>query len=677
MKYEKYLVNKVGNQFPRKNLYILDLIEAQGAERERLEKERDKHPYIIELNNFKEKEKIFKDKLSKEASNIKLDSDSNTIKKLEKRLYKAKARVAFYKEYEELTYDAKLRYKTSLVEIRYLEEIIAYEKYLIAQLTEAEKDLKNIDENERNNILKEIEIKKANSKKHIQDENKRLKSKLKEGVISKKAYKQEKQILKLSQKDLMEQYKLEDPKLATELKIKNLKYQLNNHSKTKLEILESDISDLRGRIPMETEDVSNRKHLFGIPIPGLGQLLNGQKEKALLFFIGSLFIYFIAIPYALGFGNYQGSGIHGLITLAEGGRKLDKSLIFMIEGIIAIVLLIFSIGIYYFSYKDSKTVEINKSKGIRPKNWFETKQTLRNDGFPYLTISPAIILVVFIVIIPIVTTVLISFTNLDPSHQNKFTWIGLSNYKLIALGEGVAGQTFWLILGWTLIWTLGATSLAIFIGFVLSLLVNQERIKGKLIFRTIYLLPWAVPAFITIMFFSIMVSRGGPITTLLNNAFNISLDIKNNTYLTRTALILIQAWLGSSYIFLLSTGVLQGISKDLYEAAEIDGATGFQQTLRITIPLVLYQISPLLISQYTFNFNNFSIIYLFNEGGPFNPSKYGNLAGSSDILISYIYKLTIENQYQAIGAAITVIISLVLMFFTFLGFRRTKAFKGD
>lgn len=81
--------------------------------------------------------------------------------------------------------------------------------------------------------------------------------------------------------------------------------------------------------------------------------------------------------------------------------------------------------------------------------------------------------------------------------------------------------------------------------------------------------------------------------------------------------------------------------------------------------------------QYTFNFNNFSIIYLFNLGGPFNPTKYGNLAGSSDILISYIYKLTIENQYQAIGAAITIGISLVLMVFAFLNFRRTKAFKED
>ena len=142
-------------------------------------------------------------------------------------------------------------------------------------------------------------------------------------------------------------------------------------------------------------------------------------------------------------------------------------------------------------------------------------------------------------------------------------------------------------------------------------------------------------------------------------------------------LILLQGWLGSSYVFLLCTGILQSIPGDLYEAAKIDGATGFQQTRHITIPILLFQTAPLMIGQYTFNFNNFSIIYLFNGGGPFAPSKYGNLAGSSDLLISYIYKLTIEKQFQGIGAAITMIVSLVLIFFTWIGFSRSKSFREE
>lgn len=91
--------------------------------------------------------------------------------------------------------------------------------------------------------------------------------------------------------------------------------------------------------------------------------------------------------------------------------------------------------------------------------------------------------------------------------------------------------------------------------------------------------------------------------------------------------------------------------------------------------MVLFQISPMLINQYTFNFNNFSIIYLFNGGGPFNPQVYGNLAGSSDILISYIYNLTMNSQYQAIGAAITVFISIILIIISFFGYMKSSAFK--
>ena len=350
-------------------------------------------------------------------------------------------------------------------------------------------------------------------------------------------------------------------------------------------------------------------------------------------------------------------------------------MIFMIEGIIAIFLLLIAVGIFIFSFRDVRSVEKNEIKGVRKNLWFETRAIIDEKGFPILVSAPSFLLTLFVVLVPIMTTVLLSFTNMDPSHQNKFSWVGIHNYTNVAMGKGVAGGPFWLILGWTLIWTLCATTLAIFIGFVFALLVNSERVKFKRFWRTVFLLPWAVPAFITIMFFSIMLAPGGPLTQMLTAVTGSVLNVKADTGMTRTALILLQGWLGSAYVFLISTGVLQGISSDLYEAAEIDGATGFQRTMKITIPLVLFQTAPLLVGQYTFNFNNFSIIYLFNQGGPFNPSLYGNLAGSSDLLISYIYKLTIENQYQSIGAAITIVISFVLMLFSYIGFKNSKAFK--
>jgi len=581
----------------------------------------------------------------------------------------------FYESNSDLTYDAELKAKEANIYINEIPDIIDHDLYLKSQLTEKSNKL---------HLLTEEDIRIANEK--IDEDKKALKGKydkdlglLKESyskkLISKKDYKSEKQKLKKSFEDNNKAIEFQNPKVSLEEEIKSLKYKIKKDLRGKRKILSSDLAEARRRTPIEKEKIRPWRSIVSILLPGLGQLLNGQWQKAIWFFLGSLFIYIIAIPYALGFGNYQGEGIAGLISLAEGGGRLDRSILFMIEGIIALVFILIAIFIYIKSFKDTRNVEKAEMAGIRPNNWFETRKFMRTDGFPYLITTPALILIVFIVIVPIVTAILISFTDMNPQNQNKFHWAGLSNYITIAKGQGIAGKAFWKIFGWTLVWTLAASTLAIVLGFIFALLVNNERIKGKKFFRTVYLLPWAVPAFITIMFFSIMTSRGGVLSNAFSSLFNTSLDIKNNTYQTRLSLILIQGWLGHSYIFLLTTGVLQAIPKDLYEAASIDGASGIRRTFKITIPLVLFQIAPMLINQYTFNFNNFSIIYLYNQGGPFNPKVYGNLAGSSDILISYIYKLTMESQYQAIGAAITVFISIILIIISYLGYRKSSAFK--
>lgn len=673
MLYKEYVLDQIGNKLERKNKYLLDLARADKDEFEKIKKNRDKHPYIIEEKHFLEEEKKFKESLKKTS----IHAEDKAEKYVLERLEKAKKSKDFYEKYKDLSFDAELSYRTSLIEITRLEDLLAERKNMIDRKYELSQKLSKLDKDE----IKRNEDLIASEKQTIMEDYKkdqvRLERAYKDETISQKAYKNKQVESKRAMKDKLKALELKNPRVLIEEELDSIKYKLDRDFKDRLRVLNLDISDLRRKIPVETEKTKPINSFLSFFLPGLGQLLNKQYLKALIFFLGSIFIFAFAIPYALGYGNYQGQGVAGLISLAKGGAKMDKSIIFMIEGIIAIILLVIALLIYYLSFIDVYTVEKSYINGVREKNWFETRTGLRTEGFPYLVSLPAFFVVTFIVIVPIITTILISFTNLDPSHQNKFSWVGIENYKLLTLGQGIAGQAFWRILFWTILWTLGATSLAIFIGFVLALLVNQERVKGKGVFRTIYILPWAVPAFISIMFFSLMVSRGGPITNLIESLTGLSVDIKNDTNLTRLCLILLQGWLGSAYIFLLTTGVLQGIPKDLYEAAEIDGATGLQRTLKITLPLVLYQTGPLLIGQYTFNFNNFSIIHLFNQGGPFNPSLYGNLAGSSDLLISYIYKLTLENQYQAVGAAITTVISIALMFVAYIGFRNTSLYKEE
>lgn len=691
-KYKKVLYDYIGREYDRKNLYLKEVstleekIQNAGkGEKEALKNQlkeliskKNNHPYILKLKAFENEEKSFleEQKVSTENYVGKLDGTlSKEVLKLEKRLFKSKMASDFYRDHVSLSYDGEFGFKEAETDVRLLPGIIENITRLEKEVLTAENMSTSSADAEK--IKLEIENFKKEQKVKLETKIENLKLKKKEGLISEKALKNGMDEFKKDYKYAVNVKSYRDPVKNKREYIKSKKYELKSYIKVNKRVVNADIADTRRNVPSEVMKTTPVVSYLTVLFPGLGQLINKQYIKAALFALGLVFIYAIAIPYALGYGNYQGKGIAGLVSLAEGGRRIDKSLIFMIEGIIAIFLLIFAVLLYILNYKDVSNVEKGLIRGVRPKNWFETMTSIEEDGFPYLVSFPALVVIVFVVLVPIATAILLSFTGMDPKNQSKFPWVGISNYKLIALGEGLAGSVFWQIFGWTVLWTLLSTTLAIFIGFGLALLANNPRIKGKSFFRMIFLLPWAVPGFISIMFFSIMFSKTGVITLIIQNMFGIFIDFKNDTTWTRTILILLQGWLGSSYIFLLSTGVLQAIPEDLYEAADIDGANTWQRIKRITLPMVLFQTAPLLVNQYTFNFNNFSIIYLFNTGGPFNPTKYGNLAGTSDILISYIYKLTMDNQYQSIGAAITIVISFGLMIFTFLGYRNSKAFKEE
>lgn len=674
MTYEKSLIDRRGVTYPRKNQYIIDLIEAkENGTSPKYTKAN--HPYNIKLKEYENQKKALLEKAKNEANSDKNLPADGKLKDLYIEKFVAEKMQPFYEENKDLSYESLLDYRLNDLDVTEIPKILDHDQFLKDSLKDAEERQKNLTAEYIAEKSKFIEADRKVLKEKYEHDVAEIEEAFKEERISKKAYKATKEQLKQKFKDQNLKIDYRNPERSIKEEIESYKYKLKEDLKHSLKILEEEKSDARRRTPVEVEKERPFKSIISAPIPGVGQLLNGQWQKGLMFLVGALFIFLIAIPYALGFGNYQGQGIAGLISLAQGGKRLDRSIIFMIEGILALAFVLIALAIFIGSFLDAYRTEKGEIQGIRPNSYFETRKYLRTDGFPYLITSPALLVIIFIVIVPIVTAILISFTNMDPQHQNKFEWVGLANYVSIARGQGIAGKAFWHIFGWTIMWTILASTLAIVLGFIFALMVNNERIKGKKFFRTVYLLPWAIPAFITIMFFSIMTSRGGVITEAVNNLFNTSLDIKNNTVQTRAALVLLQGWLGHSYIFLLTTGVLQAIPKDLYEAASIDGATGFQRTLRITIPLVLFQISPMLINQYTFNFNNFSIIYLFNGGGPFNPQVYGNLAGSSDILISYIYNLTMNSQYQAIGAAITVFISIILIIISFFGYMKSSAFK--
>lgn len=187
---------------------------------------------------------------------------------------------------------------------------------------------------------------------------------------------------------------------------------------------------------------------------------------------------------------------------------------------------------------------------------------------------------------------------------------------------------------------------------------EPKDLRFKPLIRTIFILPWAVPGFVTILVFAGMFNDSfGVINNAILSFFGISPKAwLTDPFWTKTALIMMQTWLGFPFVFAMTTGVLQAIPDDLYEAATMDGASAFTRLRTITLPLVLYAIAPIIITQYTFNFNNFNIIYLFNNGGP---AVAGSNAGGTDILVSWIYKLTMSSSQYAIAATITILLSIL------------------
>ncbi|MFV9831118.1 maltodextrin ABC transporter permease MdxF [Bacillus stercoris] len=413
-------------------------------------------------------------------------------------------------------------------------------------------------------------------------------------------------------------------------------------------------------------------------IPGLGQIANQQLSKGLLFLaITGLFAFELCV-----FGI---QALTGLMTLGSVAGE-DHSLFMLIEGTLQLIVTVIFLMFYIFNIHDSRKTAAMKAAGLEINTSAKDMLSYASDkGFPYLFTLPAYIMMVFVIIFPVLVTLFVACTNYDFYHippNHLIDWVGFKNFLNIFF-LGSYRETFVNVLGWTVIWTICATTLQIILGIVTALFVNQDFIKGKRIFRMIFLFPWAVPAFITIMSFSNMFNDSigavnAQVIPLFNHLPFVELPAiawKTDPFWTKTALIMIQTWLGFPYIYVMVTGVLQAIPGELYEAAKIDGATFIQRFRHITFPMILFATAPVMITQYTFNFNNFSIIYLFNEGGP---GSAGAGAGSTDILISWIYKLTTGTSPQySVAAAVTLLISFIVIGISLIAFKKSNAFGNE
>jgi ABC-type sugar transport system permease subunit len=257
------------------------------------------------------------------------------------------------------------------------------------------------------------------------------------------------------------------------------------------------------------------------------------------------------------------------------------------------------------------------------------------------------------------------------------TFLGWENYLKLLTDDRVSGP-FLRVFIWTFEWAILSVLSTFALGLFMAILLNDNTLRFRKIYRVILILPYALPAFISVLIWrGLLNTEVGVVNQILQSLSLDSIPWLQSIFWSRFALIIINLWLGFPYMMLISLGALQSISDDLYEAAAIDGATGWQRFKHITLPLILVSIGPLLISSFAFNFNNFNVIYLFNEGGP--PIVGAQTpAGGTDILISYTYRLSFESGRGAdfgLASSVSIVIFMITAVITWFNFKYTGALE--
>jgi arabinogalactan oligomer/maltooligosaccharide transport system permease protein len=427
---------------------------------------------------------------------------------------------------------------------------------------------------------------------------------------------------------------------------------------------------------------------------GSGQLINKQKIKALIFFLFQLLlagielgtgsIRIISGNAAPAFRNagFFIRGLWGLITLGTIPRTdssvkvYDHSIMLMLSGIIAMMVLLVFALIWIWNIRDAYRTRV-RIEGGEHTGSVQYFKNLWTNFFEYIVIAPGMLLVIFISIVPIIFAVLVAFTNYNMNFippRRLVEWTGFETFVNIVRIK-IWGSTFIKIFIWTVIWAFLATFSSYSFGLAQALILRAKAVKYRPLWRGIYILPWAVPALVSMMVFRTMLNKEGVLNQMLLGIGLIqeAIPFLSDPWWAKLSLVLVNMWLGFPYFMALISGVMTTVSQELYEAAQIDGANSFQQFKSITLPVVLASTAPQILMSVTFNFNNFNLIYFLTDGGPPNPSF--QMAGSTDILISWIFKLTLDQRMYNYASAMSIFIFVIIASVSAWNLLRTRAFK--
>lgn len=420
---------------------------------------------------------------------------------------------------------------------------------------------------------------------------------------------------------------------------------------------------------------------------GLGNLFRGQIVKGFVFLLLEIgFVFYMitagaeAVKGFITLGTVQQGWVFdekkGIEVMVAG----DNSMLMLLYGIVSLILIICFFVIWRMNIKSAYDLQKIVAAGERvPKLRDEISMLLDKKAHITLLLLPVMGVFVFTVL-PLIYMILVAFTNYDSTHQppgKLFEWVGFQNFVTLLKSDSPLGASFWPILGWTIIWAVLATVTCFLAGIVLALWINSKIVKGKKFWRTMFVFSVAVPQFVSLLVMKTMLQPEGALNVLLRSAGLIeeSLPFLTNAAWARVVVIIINLWLGAPYTMLISTGILMNVPSELYEAAQIDGANGVTIFRKITLPYILFVMTPYLITQFIGNVNNFNVIFLLTGGGPSTLDYYQ--AGKTDLLVTWLYKLTTGSKDYSFASVIGILVFIISAAVSLLTYRKTPSYNNE
>ena len=422
-------------------------------------------------------------------------------------------------------------------------------------------------------------------------------------------------------------------------------------------------------------------------VMGLGNFAAGQFIKGLIFLaIEAAFVYYMAT-----------SGIHWLSLLPSLGDtptqevwsddlgvyvyvQGDNSQQILLYAVATLAICVAFVVAWSASVRSGYLGLSVKRSGSKVPTMKTDIVALFDENVHKLLMAPPFAMIAVFTMVPLVYMMLMAFTNYSMvgDHLILFDWVGFDNFAAIFDSGSTIGKQFWSVLGWTLIWAFFATFLNFFLGTFMAMIIQRPSTRFKGLWRGILSLTIAVPQFVSLMIIRNMFKDNGAVNTVLQNLGILGQGeiypwMTDATW-ARILLIVVNLWVGIPYTVMQVTGILQNIPAEQYEAARIDGANTAQQFRYVTLPYMIFVLTPYIITQFTGNINNFNIIYLLTGGGP---TYVGDSAGQTDLLVTWLYKLSIDKQQYNMGAVIGIFTFIVLAVVALVTYRSSGSYKDE